>query len=112
MMQAKMKNKVLVIALDGGTFEVLRPLIEKNKLPTIKSILENGVNGQLRSILPPITPVAWSSFMTGKNPAKHRIFSFFVKDDHTGLEVPVDANLRKGKPFGILLGRMEEKSLS
>src|SRR5205814_1712583 len=32
--------------------------------------------GTLQSVLPPITPPAWTSFMTGKNPGKHGIFNF------------------------------------
>ena len=38
---------------------------------------------RFESILPPITPPAWTSFMTGKNPGKHGIFHF-VETEHGG----------------------------
>ena len=33
--------------------------------------------------LPPISPVAWSTFQTGVNPGKHNIFDFLVPDERT-----------------------------
>ena len=45
--------------------------------------MKAGVSGTLESILPPITPPAWTSFMTGKNPGKHGIFHF-VETEHGG----------------------------
>lgn len=62
--------KVLVIGLDGATWNVLIPLINQNKLPTIKKLFQNGVYGALESIIPPVTGSAWLSLATGKNPGK------------------------------------------
>lgn len=68
--------KVLVLGLDGATFDLMLPWIEKGYLPTLGGLLENGCHSRLRSTTPPITPCAWSSFMTGKNPGKHGLFDF------------------------------------
>lgn len=69
-------SKVLVIGLDGATFSVLKPLIEKFKLPNLSSLINEGASGLLQSVFPPVTGPAWSSFMTGKNPGKHGIVDF------------------------------------
>ncbi len=45
-------------------------------MPNLSKLMKSGVSGKLESILPPITPPAWTSFMTGKNPGKHGIFNF------------------------------------
>src|SRR2546428_8247556 len=45
-------------------------------MPNLGKLMKEGVSGTLRSILPPITPPAWTSFMTGKNPGKHGVFHF------------------------------------
>ena len=37
----------------------------------------------LGSTLPPISPVAWSTFQTGTNPGKHNIFDFLVPSEQT-----------------------------
>lgn len=45
-------------------------------MPNLARLMKAGVSGSLESVLPPITPPAWTSFMTGKNPGKHGIFHF------------------------------------
>lgn len=64
-------KKVIVIGIDGSTFDIIFPLISMGKLPNLKRIINNGTYSILNSIIPPISPCAWSSFITGKNPGKH-----------------------------------------
>jgi predicted AlkP superfamily phosphohydrolase/phosphomutase len=69
--------KVMVIGMDGATFDILNSLISQGKLPHLKSLIKEGVSGPLRSTIPPLSAAAWSTFQTGKNPGKHGIFDFF-----------------------------------
>lgn len=75
-----MKNtafpKVLIIGIDGATFSLITPWAEAGKLPHFRRLMEGGAWGTLNSSIPPITPAAWTSFMTGNNPGKHGIFDF------------------------------------
>src|ERR1043166_7860431 len=75
--------KVVIIGLDAATWTVIRPLMAEGKMPNLAKLMKAGVSGTLESILPPITPPAWTSFMTGKNPGKHGIFHF-VETEHGG----------------------------
>ena len=68
--------RLLIVGLDAATFDLICPWIAEGKLPNLAALMENGTWGRLASILPPITPPAWTSFMTGKNPGKHGIFHF------------------------------------
>ena len=68
--------KIVVIGLDAATWTVIRPWMAEGSLPNLARLVKDGVSGTLESVLPPITPPAWTSFMTGKNPGKHGIFSF------------------------------------
>jgi predicted AlkP superfamily phosphohydrolase/phosphomutase len=68
--------RVLIIGLDGATWDLLKPLIDRGKLPYIKSLMENGSHGVLMSTIPPVTASAWSSFYTGRNPGRHGVFDF------------------------------------
>src|SRR2546428_11166870 len=70
------KIKVLIVGLDAATLDLIKPWIGEGKLPNLAQLMKEGASGRLASILPPITPPAWTSFMTGKNPGKHRIFHF------------------------------------
>ena len=75
--------KVVVIGLDAATWTVIRPSMAEGKMPNLAKLMKAGVSGTLESILPPITPPAWTSFMTGKNPGKHGIFHF-VETEYGG----------------------------
>jgi predicted AlkP superfamily phosphohydrolase/phosphomutase len=74
-----MRNRVVVIGLDGATPELLFPWAKKGYLPNIAKLIETGVSGKLRSTIPPITAAAWVSFMTGKRPGKHGVVDFVQK---------------------------------
>ena len=70
-----------VIGVDGGSWNVLRWLIGESYMPNLKRLIENGVRGDLRSIVPPVTGGAWLSIATGLNPGKTGVIDFFK---HTG----------------------------
>ncbi len=70
---------VLVLALDGATFDVIRPLAARRELPHLAAWMEAGQVAPLPSTTPPVTFPAWSSFMTGLPPAEHGIFDFTQK---------------------------------
>jgi predicted AlkP superfamily phosphohydrolase/phosphomutase len=72
----KKDPKVIIIGLDAATWTLIRPWMAEGGMPNLAKLMREGVSGSLRSILPPITPPAWTSFMTGKNPGKHGVFHF------------------------------------
>jgi len=68
--------QMLVVGLDGATFDVINPLIAAGRLPVLSDLMKRGCHGKLRSTRPPYTPVAWTTMMTGCNPGKHGIYYF------------------------------------
>ena len=68
--------KVIVIGLDGATFDILRPMVESGNLPNLHKMIQDGCHGILRSTNPPYTAPAWVSFATGKYPGKTGVFDF------------------------------------
>ncbi|MCK4658330.1 MAG: alkaline phosphatase family protein [Phycisphaerae bacterium] len=76
-------KRVLIIGLDGATWDALKPLIHRGLMPNLQSLVEGGTSGVLRSTVPPITPAAWTTFMTGKSPGTHGIIDFERYDVHT-----------------------------
>ncbi len=73
-------GKTLLIGLDGATFTVLDPLMDRGVMPFLGSLAARGVRAPLRTIMPPLTPPAWTSLMTGKRPGQHGVFDFFQKE--------------------------------
>jgi predicted AlkP superfamily phosphohydrolase/phosphomutase len=74
--QGAHQPKILIIGLDGATFDLIKPWAAEGKLPTFERLLQQGVHGELTSTIPPVTAPAWTSFMTGKNPGKHGLYHF------------------------------------
>jgi predicted AlkP superfamily phosphohydrolase/phosphomutase len=69
--------KVLVVGLDGASPFLIRRWMADGHLPEMKRIAEEGAFGILRSTMPPISPAAWTSFLTGMTPGNHGVFDFF-----------------------------------
>ncbi len=69
-------RRFLVLGLDGGTFDLLDPLMAAGELPFLASLVRQGVRGPLRSVYPAKTIPAWYSFATGRDPGELGIFGF------------------------------------
>ncbi len=69
-------GRVLLVGLDGATFAMLDPWIERGLLPNLQKLIAEGTRALLQSVIPPITGPAWVSFSTGVHPGKHGIFDF------------------------------------
>ena len=102
-------EKVFVLGLDGASPEVIDSLIALGRLPAFRKLKEEGVMGNLRTTIPPITGSAWSSFMTGKNPGKHGIFDFIHRKEGTYQLSPINARLREGRSFWSWAGDAGKK---
>lgn len=103
------QSKVLVIGLDGATFDLIKPWVKDGKLPTLKRILENGTHGVLLSTHQSNSPQAWTSFMTGKNAGKHGIFDF-VEPVPNSYDVKfINASYRNGKTLWRVISDAGEK---
>ncbi|MDM8007633.1 MAG: alkaline phosphatase family protein [Phycisphaerae bacterium] len=77
-------DKVLIIGLDGATFDILTPMMDSGRMPNLTRLVKEGSSGILYSTQPPITPAAWTTFMTGKGPGRHGIVDFERYDVATG----------------------------
>ncbi len=84
-----MKRRVFLLGLDGGSWNLLDRLMAMGAMPHLQQACEGGVKAVLESTVPPVTPVAWTSLMTGVNPGKHGIFSFTrPRDDNAYASLP------------------------
>ena len=70
-------SRIFVIGIDGGTWDVLIPRLDKGLMPNLKKLMDTGTWGTLLSTIPPFTIPAWASFFTGTNPGQHGVQGFF-----------------------------------
>lgn len=83
--------QTLVIGLDGATFDLIQPWIDDGLMPTLARLQASGAWGELRTVAPPITAPAWTSFQTGMNPGRHGVFEFFYRAPGTYILTPVNS---------------------
>ena len=99
-------KRVLIIGLDGATWDLIKPWANEGKLPTFKKLMDEGSYRTMRSTRPPITIPAIPSFVTGKNPGKHGAICFVRPKVDRSLGLVDTTHIRDGF---YLLPEMEEK---
>lgn len=104
-----MAKKVLVIGLDGATFDLLRPWMDEGHMPNLKRLMATGAAGDLESTFPPLTAAAWVSFATGVNPGKHGLFDFVFPRNGSYAVLVANPHLRSAEPMWSIASRYGKK---
>ncbi len=86
-------RNLLVVGLDGADWDIADPLIARGEMPHLARLVREGTRARLRSIVPMLSPVIWTSVATGMGPAKHGIVDFLARSTKGEL-VPVTSTLR------------------
>ncbi len=73
-------DKLVFLGLDGLDPNLTERYMAEGKLPNLGRLKETGSYRRLRTTFPALSPVAWSTFATGVNPARHNIFDFLNRD--------------------------------
>jgi len=76
-------KKVVVLGFDGMDHQLTQRFIRAGKLPNLERLSRQGHGGPLETSVPPLSPVAWSDFITGMDAGGHGIFDFIHRDPTT-----------------------------
>jgi predicted AlkP superfamily phosphohydrolase/phosphomutase len=79
------ERKVIVLGLDGLDADYVARLMDQGKLPNMSRLRTQGAFRALTSSIPPQSPVAWATFITGRDPGGHGIYDFIQRDPKTYL---------------------------
>lgn len=104
----KTDNKVVIIGLDGASFDLIDPWVREGKLPNFAKLIGEGSRGVLKSTIPPMSPPAWTSFKTGVNPGKHGVF-YFSEPKLDKPYQPVSSLSLAAKPFWEFISELGKK---
>jgi predicted AlkP superfamily phosphohydrolase/phosphomutase len=110
-------KKAIVIGLDGLEPTIVEAMLAKGELPHLERLRSAGGFSRVATTTPAQTPVAWSTFATGRNPGGHGIFDFIRRDPRTYLPdlalnryetrgaflPPRAVNMRRGTPIWDVL---------
>ncbi|MEM9083951.1 MAG: alkaline phosphatase family protein, partial [Planctomycetota bacterium] len=94
---------IVVIGWDAADWNIMRPLIDQGMMPSLKSLIDRGVSGNLTSLTPMLSPLLWNSIATGHYGDRHGILGFVEpRADGSGLKA-VSSTSRKCKAIWNML---------
>lgn len=99
-------KRLIFLGLDGLDPELTEKWMAEGKMPNLSRLKERGSYRRLRTTCPPLSPVAWSTFATGVNPAKHNIFDFLNRDLRTYAPELSSAKVRPARRV-LRIGKFE-----
>lgn len=101
-------SRVLFIGIDGGSWEIIKPLVDSNDLPNFKKLIKQGVRGDTFSSSFWSQEI-WASMFTGKTPKEHGMTGFVnLRDGH--LILMASSTQRKVEALWNILSRKGLKS--
>jgi hypothetical protein len=128
------RGPVLVLGIDGADWRRIDALMERDRLPQLKKLVERGVRAPLLSTLPSFSPILWNTVATGADAATHGVLGFTehrfpglpcgvqrlprwgllrevatVGARHDRFQIPVSACRRRVKPIWTVLGEHDRR---
>ncbi|MDP0499829.1 MAG: alkaline phosphatase family protein [Verrucomicrobiota bacterium JB022] len=103
-------KRTLLIGWDAADWRMIRPLLNRGKMPNLQRLIKMGVWGNLHTLHPVLSPMLWTSIGTGKRPYKHGINGFSEPDPATGAVRPVTNLSRKTKAVWNILNQSGKQS--
>ncbi len=73
-------GKAVVVGLDGLDWEFTQKMIAAGRMPHFARLAREGMGQPLGTSVPPLSPVAWSNFISGMDAGGHGIFDFMHAD--------------------------------
>ncbi len=98
-------DRAIVLGFDGMDPEIAAEMMAAGRLPNLAKLKESGTFAPLTTSCPAMSPVAWSSFMTGAGPGRHGIFDFLHRDPRTYLPMLSSAQIRPPRRM-LRVGRL------
>ena len=97
------KRKVLLIGWDAADWKIIDKLMAEGLMPAFKSLVNQGVRGNIATLDPPFSPMLWTTIATGMRADKHGILGFTEPTPNKIGVRPVSSTSRKVKAIWNIL---------
>ena len=103
--QAREGRPVIFVGLDGADWQLLDPLMADGRdAATSPGSWREGAGGALETSHPPLSPLVWTTMMTGVSPLEHRILDFTRFRPATGQKEPITSDERRAPAVWNMAG--------
>ncbi|HEY0512593.1 MAG TPA: alkaline phosphatase family protein [Thermoanaerobaculia bacterium] len=92
---ARQARPVIFVGLDGADWELLDDLMASGAMPNLAALARSGRTGTLKTLHPPLSPLVWTTMMTGVSPLEHGILDFTRRNPATGALEPIPSSERR-----------------
>lgn len=86
--------RVLLVGVDGADPQIIDRLVADGRLPTFARLRREGAYGRLRSREPLLSPIVWTTIVTGRKAQDHGVLDF-VEIATDGGPVPITSGRRR-----------------
>jgi len=88
-------RRVLFVGLDGADWQILDGYMQAGLMPNLAALAKEGRTAVLSTIHPPLSPLVWTTMMTGTSPLDHGILDFTRRNPETGDLEPITSGERR-----------------
>src|SRR4029077_16587145 len=88
-------RRVIFVGLDGADWQVLDGSMRSGLMPNLAPLAKEGRTAVLTTIHPPLSPLIWTTMMTGTSPLDHRILDFLRVNPVSHQREPITSDERK-----------------
>ncbi|MEW6368984.1 MAG: alkaline phosphatase family protein [Acidobacteriota bacterium] len=92
--RAPATKSVIFVGLDGVDWALLDSLMARRVMPNLARLVNEGQGGNLTSSHPLLSPLVWTTMMTGVSPLEHRILDFTRYNPASHTLEPITADER------------------
>ena len=86
---------MIFVGLDGADWQLLDGYLEAGAMPELARLVAEGRAGVLMTQQPPLSPLVWTTMMTGASPLEHGILDFTRFNPTSGAKEPITAGERR-----------------
>jgi Flp pilus assembly protein TadD len=108
--QVHAARPVIFIGLDGADWQLLDEYIADGSMPNLGRLVATGAGGVLETDYPPLSPLVWTTMMTGVGPLDHAILDFTRFNPFTHDKEPITSDERRAPAVWNMLTSAGKRS--
>jgi tetratricopeptide (TPR) repeat protein len=96
--------RLIVVGLDAADWQLLDGYVAAGAMPELARLQREGRSGVLRAFVPSLSPLLWTTMMTGRGPLEHGILDFTRFNPRTGAREPITSDERRARAVWEIAG--------